>query len=94
MGNRDALKIATCAGEFFGQEKEKPFFLLIGYSDPHRDDQGPSSMRNVENFSGFANDKSYPGITPTKYKPEDIPVLIFCPTCRRFAPSLRISMKP
>ena len=79
MGNRDALGIATRAGEFFRQEKDKPFFLLIGYSDPHRDDQGPSAMRNVENFSGFANDKTYPGVTPTKYKPEDVPVPDFLP---------------
>lgn len=79
MGNRDALKIAQHAGEFFRQETGKPFFLLIGYSDPHRDDQGPSTMRNVENFSGFANDKTYAGITPAKYKPEDIHVPDFLP---------------
>ena len=79
MGNRDAMKIAQCAGEFFGQETDKPFFLLIGYSDPHRDDQGPSGMRNVENFSGFANDKTYPGIIPTKYRPEDVRVPDYLP---------------
>ena len=60
MGNRDALKIAECAGDFFNQDMDKPFFLLVGYSDQHREDQGMTQMKNVENFSGFANDKTYP----------------------------------
>jgi N-sulfoglucosamine sulfohydrolase len=36
-------------------------------------------MRNVENFSGFANDKTYPGVTPMKYRPEDVSVPEFLP---------------
>ncbi|MFQ5865561.1 MAG: sulfatase [bacterium] len=79
MGNRDVKTMAEKAGEFFNQDKEKPFFLLIGYSDPHRSAQGMSEMRNVENFSGFGNDKNYPGIKPTKYDPADVHVPDFLP---------------
>ena len=79
MGNRDALKMSRLAGDFFNESRERPFFLLVGYSDPHRDDQGPSTLRNVENFSGFANDKTYAGVRPTKYKPEDVRVPDFLP---------------
>jgi len=79
MGSRDAKKIADKADEFFNQEKEKPFFLLVGYSDPHRDAKGMTNMKNVENFSGFANDEKYEGVTPTKYKPEDVHVPNFLP---------------
>jgi N-sulfoglucosamine sulfohydrolase len=79
MGNRDAKRIAEYAGDFFNLDKEKPFFLLVGYSDPHREDQGPTDMKNFENFSGFANDKVYRGVTPTKYKPADVHVPEFLP---------------
>lgn len=79
MGNRDAMKIAECSGGFFNQEKDKPFFLLVGYSDPHREDQGMTQMKNVENFSGFANDKTYRGVTPVKYRPEHVHVPDYLP---------------
>lgn len=79
MGARDAKKIADKTDEFFNQEKEKPFFLLVGYSDPHRDAKGMTNMKNVENFSGFANDEKYEGVTPTKYKHEDVHVPNFLP---------------
>ena len=49
MGNRDVKTMAEKAGEFFNQDKDQPFFLLVGYSDPHRSARGMSEMRNVEN---------------------------------------------
>lgn len=79
MGNRDVRKIADHAAEFFESNGDHPFFLLIGYSDPHREDQGMSAMKNVENFSGFANGKRYRGVTPTKYKPEAVQVPDYLP---------------
>ncbi len=79
MGNRDVKTMADKAGEFFNLEKNMPFFLLVGYSDPHRSAQGMSEMRNVENFSGFGNDKKYPGMNPTKYDPADVHVPDFLP---------------
>jgi N-sulfoglucosamine sulfohydrolase len=79
MGNRDVKTMADKAGEFFARDKDSPFFLLIGYSDPHRSAQGMSDMKNVENFSGFGNDRDYPGIEPMKYEPDDVHVPVFLP---------------
>ncbi len=79
MGNRDVKSMADKAGEFFTRDKNNPFFLLIGYSDPHRSAQGMSDMKNVENFSGFGNDRNYPGIQATKYDPNDVHVPDFLP---------------
>lgn len=79
MGNRDVKTMTDKAGGFFNQDKSNPFFLLIGYSDPHRSAQGMSRMRGVEDFSGFGNDRDYPGIQPTKYDPQDVIVPDFLP---------------
>ena len=79
MENRDAKKIAARAGDFFEKTGDNPFFLLVGYSDPHRSDKGMSDMKNVENFSGFANDETYEGINPTKFRPEDVLVPGYLP---------------
>jgi N-sulfoglucosamine sulfohydrolase len=79
MGNRDVQKIAEYAGEFFNRDRDHPFFLLIGYADPHREDQGATVMKNVENFSGFANARVYRDVTPTKYTPADVSVPDFLP---------------
>jgi N-sulfoglucosamine sulfohydrolase len=79
MENRDAKKIAEKAGEFFQMTEDQPFFLLVGYSDPHRADKGVSEMKNVENFSGFANDVKYEGVSPTKFRPEDVLVPGYLP---------------
>lgn len=79
MGNRDVMVMAEKANDFFNQDKNDPFFLLIGYSDPHRSAQGMSKMKNVANFSGFGNDKEYTDITPTTYDPADVIVPDFLP---------------
>lgn len=79
MGNRDVKTMADKAGEFFNQAQDNPFFLLVGYSDPHRSAQGMSEMRNVENFSGFGNDQDYPGLSPVKYNPSEVSVPDFLP---------------
>lgn len=79
MGNRDVRKMADLAAAFFAREKDRPFFLLVGYSDPHREDQGRSAMKNVENFSGFANGKEYRGVEPCRYNPEEVRVPDFLP---------------
>jgi len=68
-GNRNVLAMAKRAGEFFNQNRQKPFFLLIGYSDPHRANRG------------FANDRDYPGIRKVTYSPPDVPVPYFLPDC-------------
>jgi len=79
MGNRNVKAMAEYAGRFFRQEPDRPFFLLMGYSDPHRHAAGMSHMRGVENFSGFGNNLHYPGISSAHFKPEDVTVPSFLP---------------
>src|SRR5712692_4996306 len=46
-GNRDVAAMAHKAGEFLSATTDRPFFLVVGFSDPHR------------NQTGFANTRSY-----------------------------------
>ena len=68
-GNRNVYQMAKRAGQFFNQNRDKPFFLLIGYSDPHRAQKG------------FANDREYPGVKKIVYSPSDVTVPYFLPDC-------------
>lgn len=61
-GNRDVAAMARKAGEFFTESKDRPFLLVVGFSDPHR------------GGVGFANDKTYKGVPETKYDPRDVVV--------------------
>ncbi len=67
MGNRNVAKMAEYAGRFISSCGDQPFFLLVGFSDPHR-------TRN-----GFANDRDYPGVRPVGYDPGELPVPRFLP---------------
>lgn len=68
-GNRNVYQMAKRAGEFLNQNRDKPFFLLVGYSDPHRAGKG------------FANNRDYPGIKKITYSPSDVTVPYFLPDC-------------
>jgi N-sulfoglucosamine sulfohydrolase len=59
-GNRDVKAMAAKAKQFFADAGDKPFFLVMGYSDPHR------SAHN------FGNEKPYPGVKETTYDPKDV----------------------
>lgn len=64
---RDVSWVADRADEIFSQAKteDKPFFLTVGYIDPHRD----------MTRSGFGNDLEYPlSIKDVAYEPSDIRV--------------------
>ncbi|GAM33987.1 hypothetical protein TCE0_013f01282 [Talaromyces pinophilus] len=64
---RDVAVIADQARTFFQQsEKEtRPFFLTVGYHDPHRD----------RTRGGFGNDQEYDSrITKGAYKPDEVEV--------------------
>lgn len=66
MGSRDGKMMAERAGVFFSQERERAFFLLVGYSDPHR-------------WGQFGNTQSYPDIAPRVYRGEEVIVPPFLP---------------
>lgn len=62
---RDVAIIADQANEFFSQsqEDERPFFLTIGFHDPHRD----------RTRGGFGNDQEYDyRIVPGQYTPDGV----------------------
>lgn len=64
---RDVSWVADKADEVFAQAKkeDKPFFLTVGYIDPHRD----------MTRSGFGNDETYPDAIKDKvYHPQEVKV--------------------
>ncbi|MEC4802716.1 MAG: sulfatase [Jaaginema sp. PMC 1079.18] len=67
QGNRDVLMMAEKAGEFFNLDSTQPFFLLVGYSDPHR--LGAT----------FGNEPNYSGIEPKKYQPDEVVIPYYVP---------------
>ncbi|KAJ5266482.1 Alkaline phosphatase-like alpha/beta/alpha [Penicillium angulare] len=65
--SRDVASVADQAAAFFqsSKSKEQPFFLTIGFIDPHRD----------VTRSGFGNDEKYDSRVKTiDYSPEDVVV--------------------
>jgi N-sulfoglucosamine sulfohydrolase len=67
QGNRGVSEMAEKAREFFSAKDDRPFFLLIGFSDSHRARQG------------FANDQTYKGVQQISYKPSDVIVPPYLP---------------
>ena len=61
MGNRNVQRMAELAKGFMA-DSEKPFFLLVGFADPHRAAQG------------FANDRDYPSVESVKVEPVRVAV--------------------
>ena len=59
-GNRNVADMAHKAAEFFTRFAGKPFYLHVGYSDPHRAGQG------------FGNDREYPGVKRISYEPSAV----------------------
>ena len=65
--NRDVVAMAKRAKEFFEQNRDRAFYLHIGYSDPHRSREG------------FGNERRYPGIEKIVYSPSDVRVPPYLP---------------
>jgi N-sulfoglucosamine sulfohydrolase len=62
-GGRNPVRVAEHAKKFFADCGDKPFFLLVGFTDPHRA------------AKGFANDGKYPdGVPAVKFDPKTVPV--------------------
>jgi N-sulfoglucosamine sulfohydrolase len=59
-GNRNVVEMARRAKQFFTDAADKPFFLVMGFGDPHRAGRG------------FANDVPHPGVTEIRYDPKDV----------------------
>lgn len=60
---RNPVQIVEQARKFLADTGDKPFFLLVGFTDPHRA------------AKGFANDGKYPPSVPAvKFDPKTVPV--------------------
>ena len=73
-GNRDVYDLAQRSRNFFRSIGGKPFYLHVGFGDPHRAG------------SGFANDRDYPKVQKRTYSPADVvvpPFLSDTPELRR-----------
>lgn len=65
---RNPVQIAQQAKKFLADCGEKPFFLLVGFTDPHRA------------AKGFANENKYPASVPAvTFDPKSLPVPYFLP---------------
>src|SRR5438477_6591556 len=62
-GGRNPVQMAEQARKFLAETGDKPFFLLLGFTDPHRAGKG------------FANENKYPASVPAvKFDPKALPV--------------------
>ena len=65
---RNPVQIAAQTKKFLADTGDKPFFLLVGFTDPHRA------------VKGFANDAKYPaGVPAVTFDPKTLPVPYFLP---------------
>ena len=68
-GKRDVWGIAREAARFFREAGGRPFYLHVGYSDPHRAGGGRL----------FANERAYPRVKQRAYSPAAVTVPPFLP---------------
>lgn len=66
-GARNVSAMAKQAAEFLESARGRPWYLHVGFSDPHRA------------AKGFANDQAYPGVRKTPFDPARVPVPSFLP---------------
>jgi N-sulfoglucosamine sulfohydrolase len=59
---RNVAAVADRAKQFLAKAGDKPFCLILGYTDPHRA------------AKGFANDGKYPDVPAVRYDPKNLPV--------------------
>lgn len=59
-GIRDVALMAHVAGQWVRDQRDRPFFLTVGYSDPHRD------------AANFGNTREWPGVRREIYSPADV----------------------
>jgi N-sulfoglucosamine sulfohydrolase len=64
--------MADRARAFFGADA-RPFFLVVGFSDPHRAGNPQHGWRS------FANDQPYAGLRPVRYAPDEVKVPAWLP---------------
>jgi len=66
-GVRDVAVIAAEARKFIGKSADRPFLLVVGYSDPHRAEQN------------FGNTRAWPAVERATYDPAKVVVPVHLP---------------
>jgi N-sulfoglucosamine sulfohydrolase len=61
-GVRDVAALAAAAGQFIRAQAAKPFFITVGFSDPHRADEN------------FGNTRSWPKVPRMQYAPNEVTI--------------------
>lgn len=61
-GIRDVRELAVAAGSFIRSSDDRPFFVTIAYSDPHRA------------ATDYGNDRRWPDVKPVRYDPRRVPL--------------------
>jgi len=59
-GIRDVRELATAAASFIRSTDDRPFFVTVAYSDPHRA------------ATDYGNDRAWPGAPPVVYDPKRV----------------------
>ena len=78
-GNRDVAAMARKAQEFISGAGSTPFFLIVGYSDPHRAQ------------AGFANARAYEDVPARTYDPASVIVPAHLPEWPEVRNPIRLS---
>jgi len=71
---RNAVMLAEACRNFINEEDERPFFLYVCTSDPHRHGASFDKPNRFGNKEG-----GYKEVNPIKYAPEDVTVPAFLP---------------
>lgn len=87
VSSRSPVEMAEACRSFIVAESERPFFLYICTSDPHRGGGTATELPGQPNRFGNPppGTKGYPGVTEVTYDPADVIVPGFLPdtpTCR------------
>lgn len=61
-GIRDVRELAIAASSFMRSSDDRPFFVTVGYSDPHRA------------AVNYGNDRVWPDVKPVTYDPRRVPI--------------------
>ena len=61
-GIRDVRELAIAAASFIRSTDDRPFFVTIAYSDPHRA------------ATDYGNDRAWPGVKPATYDPRRVAI--------------------
>lgn len=84
--SRNPVEMVDNSLDFIQADPDKPFFLYIGCSDPHRGGGTDQTNPHLPDLFGNKPEKgSFPGVTETFYQPEDVfvpPFLPDTPACR------------